>query len=71
MSAQSGRLLHGIKHMREQWDIAIETWADANAREFHKVHVLPLEQKAKHAAIGMDKLHEFLTKMRAKLRDTD
>ena len=41
MSAQSGRLQHALKHLREQWDIAQETWDDPAAREFEKNHIDP------------------------------
>jgi hypothetical protein len=69
MSAQSGRLQHALKHLREQWDIAQETWADANARDFEKNHIIPLEQHAKHAIIGMEKLSEVLGKIRAQCKE--
>ncbi len=44
MSAQSGRLQHALKHLREQWDIAKETWDDPDSRDFEKNHIIPLEQ---------------------------
>ena len=69
MSAQSGRLQHALKHLREQWDITTETWDDANARDFEKLHIVPLEQHAKHAIIGMEKLSEVLGKIRAQCKE--
>jgi hypothetical protein len=69
MSAQSGRLQHALKHLWEQWDIAQETWTDANARDFEKNHIVPLEQHAKHAIIGMEKLSETLGKIRAQCKE--
>ena len=44
MSAHSGRLQHALKHLREQWDIAQDTWDDPVSREFEKLHIVPLEQ---------------------------
>jgi hypothetical protein len=44
MSAHSGRLHHAIKHLREQWDIAQDTWDDPVSREFEKTHIIPLEE---------------------------
>ena len=38
MSAQSGRLQHALKHLREQWDIAQDTWDDPVSRDFEKNH---------------------------------
>ncbi len=69
MSAQSGRLQHALKHLREQWDIAKETWADQNAREFERLHIVPLEQTTKHAIIGMEKLSETLGKIRGQCKE--
>jgi hypothetical protein len=69
MSAQSGRLQHALKHLREQWDIALETWDDPVSREFEKHHIVPLEQHAKHAIIGMEKLAEALGKIRAQCKE--
>ena len=69
MSAQSGRLQHALKHLREQWDIAQESWADANSRDFEKNHIIPLEQNTKHAIIGMEKLTEVLGKIRAQCKE--
>ncbi len=39
MSAQSGRLQHALKHLREQWDIAQDTWDDPASRDFEKNHL--------------------------------
>ena len=36
MSAHSGRLHHALKHIREQWDIAQETWDDPVSRDFER-----------------------------------
>jgi hypothetical protein len=69
MSAHSGRLQHALKHLREQWDIAQETWRDANARDFEKNHIIPLEQHTKHAILGMEKLSEVLGKIRAQCKE--
>ena len=69
MSAQSGRLQHALKHLREQWDIALETWDDATARDFEKNHLVPMEQQTKHAIIGMEKLSEVLGKIRAQCKE--
>ena len=69
MSAHSGRLQHTLKHLREQWDIAKETWADQNARDFERLHIIPLEQNVKHAIIGMEKLSETLGKIRAQCKE--
>ena len=44
MSAQSGRLQHALKHLREQWDIAQDTWNDPASRDFERNHLIPLEQ---------------------------
>ena len=41
MSAQSGRLQHALKHLREQWDIAQDTWDDPASRDFEKNHIDP------------------------------
>jgi uncharacterized protein YukE len=69
MSAHSGRLQHALKHLREQWDIAKETWADQNARDYEKHYIAPLEQNVKHAIIGMEKLSETLGKIRAQCKE--
>jgi len=69
MSAQSGRLQHALKHLREQWDIALETWDDPVSRDFEKQHLIPVEQQAKHAIIGMEKLSEVLGKIRAQCKE--
>ncbi|MGO9470273.1 MAG: hypothetical protein ACLQIB_47425 [Isosphaeraceae bacterium] len=69
MSAHSGRLQHALKHVREQWDIAQETWDDPVAREFEKLHIVPLEQNAKNAIVGMEKISEVLGKLRAQCRE--
>lgn len=64
MSAQSGRLQHAIRNLRDQWDLARETWDDQVAVDFEKNHVMPLEQLSKSSMVGMDKLSEVLTKIR-------
>ncbi len=69
MSAQSGRLHHAIKHVREQWDIAQETWDDPVSREFEKVHIIPLEQHCKNTIIGMEELSEVLGRIRSQCKD--
>jgi hypothetical protein len=69
MSAHSGRLQHALKHLREQWDIAQETWDDPVSRDFEKLHIAPLEQHVKNAIIGMEQLSEVLGKIRAQCRE--
>jgi hypothetical protein len=69
MSAHSGRLQHALKHLREQWDIAQDTWDDPASREFDKLHIVPLEQHSKNAIVGMEKLSEVLAKIRAQCRE--
>jgi hypothetical protein len=69
MSAQSGRLTHALKHLREKWDIATETWNDPASRDFERTHIIPMEQTAKHAIIGMEKLSEVLAKIRAQCKE--
>ena len=69
MSAQSGRLQHALKHVREQWDIAQETWDDPVSREFEKLHLIPLEQHTKNAIVGMEQISEVLAKVRAQCRE--
>jgi hypothetical protein len=69
MSAQSGRLQHALKHLREQWDIAQDTWDDPASRDFEKNHLVPLEQSSKNAIVGMEKLTEVLGKIRAQCKE--
>jgi hypothetical protein len=69
MSGQSGRLQHALKHLREQWDIAQDTWDDAVARDFEKLHIIPLEQNSKNAIVGMEKLSEVLGRIRGQCRE--
>jgi uncharacterized protein YukE len=69
MSAHSGRMQHALKHLREQWDIAQETWDDVASREFEKVHLVPLEQNCKNAIVGMEELSEVLGKIRSQCRE--
>jgi len=69
MSAQSGRLQHALKKLRDQWDIAQDTWADSVARDFEKNHIIPLEQTAKNAIVGMEKLTEVLGKIRSQCKE--
>jgi hypothetical protein len=69
MSAQSGRLQHGLKHLREQWDIAQDAWDDAVARDFERIHLVPLEQLSKGAIIGMEQISEVLGKIKAQCRE--
>ena len=69
MSAQSGRLTHALKTLWEKWDIATETWDDPVSRDFEKHHLIPLDQTAKHAIIGMEKLSEVLAKLRAQCKE--
>jgi hypothetical protein len=69
MSAHSGRLQHSLKHLREQWDIALDTWDDPASRDFEKLHLTPLEQTTKNAITGMEKLSEALGKIRAQCKE--
>jgi hypothetical protein len=69
MSAQSGRLTHALKKLREQWEIAQETWTDSTARDFEKNHIIPLEQTTKNAITGMEKLTEALAKVRSQCKE--
>ena len=62
MSAHSGRLQHALKHIREQWDIAQETWDDPVSRDFERIHLMPLEQLTKDAITGMEKVSEVAGK---------
>jgi uncharacterized protein YukE len=71
MSAHSGRLQHALKNLREQWDIAKETWADQNARDYEKHYIVPLEQNVKHAITGMEKLSETLGKIRGQCKEVE
>jgi hypothetical protein len=69
MSAQSGRLHHALKHLREQWDITQDAWNDPVSRDFERIHLTPLEQQTKGAITGMEKLNEVLGKIRAQCKE--
>jgi hypothetical protein len=69
MSAHSGRLHHALKHIREQWDIAQEKWDDQVARDFERLHLMPLEQLTKGAITGMEKISEVLGKIKAQCKE--
>jgi hypothetical protein len=69
MSAHSGRLHHAIRHLREQWDIATDTWDDPASREFEKNYIVPLEQNCKSAITGMEKLSEVLGRIRSQCKE--
>ena len=69
MSAHSGRLHHALKHIREQWDICQEKWDDQVARDFERLHLMPLEQLTKGAITGMEKLSESLGKIKAQCKE--
>jgi hypothetical protein len=69
MSAHSGRLHHALKNIREQWDIAQEKWDDQVARDFERIHLMPLEQLTKGAITGMEKLSEVLGKIKAQCKE--
>jgi hypothetical protein len=71
MSAHSGRLQHAIKDLKDKWVITNEFWDDANARDFERLHVIPLTQHAKHAVIGMEKLSEIIGKIRVQCKEPD
>jgi hypothetical protein len=64
MSAGSARLKHAMKTLRERWDLTREQWADKNAQEFEKNHLIPLEQQVENARRGMDKLNEILMRIK-------
>jgi hypothetical protein len=69
MSAQAGRLTHALKKLREEWDIAQDSWDDSTAHEFEKNHIVPLEQTTKNAVVGMEKLTEVLAKIRSQCKE--
>jgi len=69
MSAQSGRLQHALKKLREEWDIAQETWDDPVSRDFEKHHIVPLEQNTKNAITGMEQLSEVLGKIKSQCKE--
>jgi hypothetical protein len=69
MSAQSGRLQHALKHLRDQWDITQDTWDDPVSREYDKLNIVPLEQNTKNAIVGMEKLSEVLGKIRGQCKE--
>jgi hypothetical protein len=69
MSAQSGRLQYALKKLRDQWDIAQDTWDDPVSRDFEKNHIIPLEQTAKNAIVGMEKLTEVFGKIRSQCKE--
>ena len=65
MSAGSARLKHAMKSLNENWDVTRESWADKNALDFEKNHLVPVQQMVENALRGMDKLSEVLHKVRA------
>jgi hypothetical protein len=65
MSSGTARLKHAMKTLNERWDSTREQWADANAIEFEKNHLVPVEQQVENALRGMEKLSEVLQKVRA------
>ena len=71
MSAQSARLQHAFKDLREKWDITRESWDDQVARDFEKKHLDTLEHLVKHTIVGMDKLSETLAKIRRQCQEND
>jgi hypothetical protein len=71
MSAQSSRLQHALKDLREKWDITRESWDDQVARDFEKNHLDPVEHLVKHTLVGMDKLSETLGKIRRQCQESD
>jgi hypothetical protein len=64
MSAGSARLKHAMRTLLEHWEITREQWADRNAQEFEKNHLIPLEQQVENARRGMDKMTEIVQKIR-------
>jgi hypothetical protein len=64
MSAGSARLNHAIRTLREHWQTTRDQWADMNAQDFEKNHLIPLEQQVENARRGMDKIVEVLQKVR-------
>ncbi len=71
MSAQSARLQHALKDLREKWDITRETWDDQVARDFEKNHLEPVDHLVKNTLIGMDKLSEALGKIRRQCQENE
>ncbi len=69
MSAHSGRLHHALRHIREQWDITQAGWDDAVARDFERIHLVPLEQLTKGAITGMEKVSEVIGKIKAQCKE--
>jgi len=64
MSAGSARLQYALKTLMEHWDITREQWADGVARDFEKMHLVPLEQQVTNALRGMDEISEVMHKAR-------
>jgi hypothetical protein len=54
-----------MKILNERWDATREQWADANALDFEKSHLVPVQQQVENALRGMEKLSEVLQKVRA------
>ena len=71
MSAQSARLQHALKDLREKWEITRESWADQVAQDFEKNHLDSIEYLVKHTIVGMDKLSEMLGKIRRQCQEND
>jgi hypothetical protein len=65
MSSGTARLKHAMKTLNERWDYTREQWADTNAIEFEKNHLVPVQQQVENALRGMEKLSEVLKKVRA------
>jgi hypothetical protein len=65
MSAGSARLKHAMKNLNEQWDYTRESWADKNAADFEKNHLIPVQMQVENALRGMEKLSEVLNRLKA------
>jgi hypothetical protein len=53
-----------MKTLRERWDLTREMWADKNAQDFEKNHLVPLEQQVENARRGMEKMNEILMRIK-------
>jgi hypothetical protein len=65
MSAGHARLKHAMKTLNENWEYTREWWADKNALDFEKNHLVPVQGQVEHALRGMEKLSDILQKLKA------
>jgi hypothetical protein len=65
MSAGHARLKHAMKTLNEHWDFTKDYWADQNALDFEKNHLIPVQGQVESALRGIEKLSEVLQKIRA------